>query len=153
VKFALALSKANENGIAIDGVDETEGLMIKAVETVDSNTAAALPDGPTKEPFLALVLWTIEKILDKRGLDARIYCLNRLHEMAPTALDKARLLLLSQCDPSRPDEFMPRRNADWPTIGDATILLQHARNMKVKETKEFVEQLKRNGRYEAVLGK
>jgi hypothetical protein len=73
--------------------------------------------------------------------------------MAPTALDKARLLLLSQCDPNSPNPFVSIEYPKWCVIQKAIEWLKHERNVKVEEAKAFLRQLEENGRYEGLLGK
>jgi hypothetical protein len=151
--FALSLAKAKEECIVIEGLDDTDRIVEKAVETVYWNTFTTLPDDDMKIPFLALILWEIRAFLYEYCIDASIRCSNGLNSIAPTGFDKARLLLLSQCNPVDPDGFVPGPLADWTVVGAAINMLKSEKNGKQKDAKELLEQLKRNGRYRALLGK
>lgn len=74
-----------------------------------------------------------------------MYCWNRLNEIAPSGFDKARFLLLSQCDPRYPDDFRPLPNANWTIIGTAVETLKAERNGKKAEADELFRRLKDRG--------
>jgi hypothetical protein len=145
--FVFDLRKVDENGISIDGVVVNDRQVEKAAETIYWNAVAHLPDDVHKRPFLVCLLWTIQSELYFGGLDASIYCLDRLHEIAPTNFEKARLLLLSQCDPASPDGLVPLRDADWEIIDEAIELLKNEKNGKANDAKELLGRLKAIGQY------
>jgi hypothetical protein len=151
LRFAMGLRDADENGIVIDGVDEREGIVDKAVAVVYCNIIATFPNENKKRAFLVWVLWVIDSTLHMYNIDTAIYCLNLLNEIAPTAFDKARLLILSQCDPDSPDDFVPLPTAHGSTIVQAVLLLQRERNAKMKEAKELLQRLRETGRYSTRL--
>jgi hypothetical protein len=147
IDFANSLDRAKEDGIVIEGIAGKDRILEKAIDTVYSNTAASLPDGDTKKPFLAFVLWQIQLYLGEYSIDSYIYCLNRLHELAATCFDKAKLLLLSQCN----SRFVPLATADKITIRNAVQMLRSEKNGKRAEARGLLRQLKATGRYEAQL--
>jgi hypothetical protein len=83
------------------------------------------------------------------SIDTAIYCFNLLNVIAPTAFDKAKLLILSQCDPSRPDDFVPLPTADWRIIGLGIRILSPEKNGKTKEARELLQKLKDTGLYKS----
>jgi hypothetical protein len=147
LKFAITLRRASPDEIVIDGNDGGDRLVDKAVETVYLNTVATLPDDPTKIPFLAYVLWSLHSWFYLYSIDTAICCLNRLNELAPTAFDKAKLLLLSQCDPHHLDSFIPLEYPDTCAISDALRMLRTEKNGKSKEAKELLGKLKEIRQY------
>jgi hypothetical protein len=151
LKFANALRGASPEEIVIDGMEKSDRLLDKAVATVYSNTVAALPDGPTKAPFLAFVLWELHFLFYLCSIDTAMYCLNQLDELAPTGFDKAKLLLLSQCDCRHVDSFVPLEDRDWGIIRQALLLLQREKNGKSKEANELLGKLKNIGEYKGFL--
>jgi hypothetical protein len=142
------LQRVDKNGISIDGVVVNDRQVEKAVETIYSNAVAHLPDDAHKRPFLVYILWKIQYGLLHDGLDGLIYCLNRLNEIAPTTFEKAQLLLLSQCDPGSPDDFMPLPDADWMTIEKAIDVLKEEKNGRMEDATELLRKLKAAGRPE-----
>jgi hypothetical protein len=78
--------------------------------------------------------------------------LNLLNEMAPTAFDKARLLLLSQCDPCKHDSFIPLESPDRGPIAVAIHMLRTEKNGKAGEANELLRQLKNIEGYREFLG-
>jgi hypothetical protein len=151
--FAIELKHADQNDVFVHGIKEREKVMENAVATFYLKTRRKLPEGNTKEPFLALMLWEFQKWLVFDSIDATIYSLQQLHELAPTCFDKARLLLLSQCDPAFPDEFRLLPKADDLIIGDAVQMLQTEKNGKAKEASQLLERLKDAGGYDEFLRK
>jgi hypothetical protein len=149
--FVNDLAQAKEDCIVLDGVNGRDRLVEKAVEAVYSNTVANFPDGHPKNPFLALALWKIQQGFYLFSINSCIYCLNRLHEMAPTNVDKARLLLLSQCDFGSYGDFIPLPTADWDVIGDAITLLLLEKNGRTHEATELLGKLSDTGRYDEIL--
>jgi hypothetical protein len=85
------------------------------------------------------------------SIDATIYCLNELNKIAPTELDKARLLIVSQCDPDCHEGFLPQPKAYWKVIGYALLMLRREKNGQRKEAMELLDRLKSTGRYTALL--
>jgi hypothetical protein len=152
--FAIFLSDAKAKDIAIDGVEGTDHIVEKAIATVYTNTAASMLDTDAgKKPHLALILWTMHMFMDSARVTAITYSLNRLNALAPTGFEKARLLLISQCHPSRPCGFRPGGDADWYVIGNATLMLETEKNGQKASAKQLLEKLKSTGRYSSVLGK
>jgi hypothetical protein len=149
--FASALSEVSEDGIAIDGIEEKDHIVERAVAVVYSNTVADLQSADAKEPFLALVLWVLHKWLYFICVDAVRYCMNRLHEIAPTGFDKEKLVLLSQCDLHCPGDFKPSPTADWAIIGEMVRKLKHESNGRSADARTLLRTLKDTGRYERLL--
>jgi hypothetical protein len=146
-KFGLFLSGAKEEDIVIDGVNERDRVVDKAVATVYFNTVASLPDDNAKEPVLALILWQTHDWLHLYSIDTVIYCFRLLNIIAATGFDKARLLILSQCDPGRPDDFVPLPTADWSVIGTGIRILRQEKNGKTNEARELLRKLRATGWY------
>jgi hypothetical protein len=152
--FANDLIMAREHGIVVEGFgDSGDRLVETAVEAVYRNTVESFSENYPTNPFLGLTLWEIQKILYSSHINASIYCLNRLIEMAPTAVDKARLLLLSQCDANCYGSFVPLPTADWGVIGDAINLLKYDKNGKREEALKLLDTLRRAGLYGNRFGK
>jgi hypothetical protein len=152
VYFGIDLGQADQGGIVIEGMNETNCVIEKAVEVVYGNTVSDLGLSETTKPFLALVLWVLHDWLSGESIDAMIYCLNRLNEIAPTTFDKARLLFLSQADNLCSDDFGMDATESWGIVHDAIGLLQTERNGRRKEAKELLRKLKNTGRFESSLG-
>jgi hypothetical protein len=150
-EFLEDLLEATEEGILIEGIDEKNPLVDKAVEIVYSNTAAKFADGYSKNPFLALALWKLCNGLDTCSINACLYCLNLLHEMAPTDFEKARLLLLSQCDTSRYGEFILLPKADWDVIDTAIGIFQHQQNGRTGLAADLLGRLRETGQFRELL--
>jgi hypothetical protein len=148
-EFVRNLAEAKERGVRFEGAEGIE----EAIKAVYANTAAAFPDGCSKNPFLAYVLWKLYEGLRGYSFDTRIYFLNRLHEMAPTGWDKARLLILSQCDPCRYGSYILVPNPDVHVIADAIGILKRQKNGRAAEARELLLQLKDAGGYELALGR
>jgi hypothetical protein len=139
--------------VLIDGVRETDRPMEKAAEALYRNTEAYLGDRADKEQFLTLMLWMLYKEVYSTSLGTAIYLLNRLNEIARTGFEKARLLLLSQCDSNCPGEWIPQRRADWKIIEDAMGILRNEQNGKREEADELLDRLDATGRYEPMFEK
>jgi hypothetical protein len=150
-RFGEMLWDAKPGDIEIEGIEGNDRVVEKAVAAVHSNTWAELGDYDTKKPFLVMVLWKLQKWLCGWSIDSAIYCLNRLDEVAPTDFDKARLLLLSQCRPVSPPDFVPRSNADFGLIASAIMMLQAEKNGRRGDACQLLQQLKATGRYEYEL--
>jgi hypothetical protein len=150
-RFAEMLWDAKSGDIEIEGIGGNDRVVEKAVAAVYSNTLADLGDDDTKKPFLVMILWRLQKWLFGWSIDSATYCLNRLDEIAPTDFDKARLLLLSQCRPVSPPDFVPRSNADFALITSAILMLQAENNGRRGDAYQLLEQLKATGRYEYEL--
>jgi hypothetical protein len=148
--FASDLMEADEGGISIDGMDEDDRPMEKAVATVCFNTEASLPDTNAKAPFLALILWVIGERTFRDTVDTVTYCFNLLHGIAPTGFDTAKLLLLSQCDPDHPDDFVPLQTANWSIIFDAVNMLESQKHRKKVEAKALLRQMRESVQYERI---
>jgi hypothetical protein len=148
--FGYFLSDAREDEVVIEGISDRDRLMEKAVATVYFNTVASLPDDNLKDPFLALILWETHHLLSDSSVNGMIYCLNLLNVIAPTAFDKARLLLLSQCDPGCPDDFRRLPTGDWGVIGKAVRILRTERNRKTREARELFEKLMASKSYQSL---
>jgi hypothetical protein len=140
--FAMVLKQANETNIAIDEVQGNDRIVEKAVAVVYCNALTKLPNSPIKEQFLVLTLWRLHVWFLWNCIDAAIYCLNRLNEIAPAAFDKAKLLLMSQCNPLSPGKYLPLPNADATVIQDAVRMLEKEKNQKREDAKELLCQLK-----------
>jgi hypothetical protein len=149
-EFALFLERCNANDIAIDGQYESDRIMEKAIAAVFANAVASLPDDHTKPPFLVMTLWEIRKG-SYSDFSSVMYCFDRIHEIAHTSFDTARLLLLSQCDPGCPDDFVPLPSADREVIDDAIQILAKEKNAKIQEARELLRRLSASGYYESVL--
>jgi hypothetical protein len=142
--FVDDLEEAKEHCIVLEGIDGRDRVVEQAVEIVYSNTVADFGNKYPKNPFLALTLWKIQQRLFLSSVNSSIYCLNRFHEMAPTAFDKARLLLLSQCDPASYGSFVPLPTADWEVINDGLAILK---SDTTDEATGLLQRLKDTGRY------
>jgi hypothetical protein len=145
--FAKSLMKVDEGGIAINGREVSNHPMENAIAAVYCNTKASLPNTRPKAPFLALILWIIGQEASKYTIDTVTYCLDLLQMLAPTGFDTARLLLLSQCDPSRPDDFVLLETADWSVVREAVVMLEAQKHRKAKEAKALLKQLQENEQY------
>jgi hypothetical protein len=126
--------------------------MEKAIAAVFANAVASLPDDHTKPPFLVMTLWEIRR-RSYTDFSSVMYCFDRIHEIAATSFDMATLLLLSQCDPDCPDDFVPLPNADREVIGDSIQILAKEKNAKIQETRDLLRRLSASGYYESVLRK
>jgi hypothetical protein len=126
--------------------------MEKAVETVYCNTVSDLGLSDATRPFFALILWEIQQQLEWASIDTTIYCLNRLHEIAPTGFDKARLLLLSQSDCICRDDYVYGPGENSIVILYATDMLQAERNGQQKEAGKLLRHLRNTGRFIMLLG-
>jgi hypothetical protein len=149
--FADRLADAKENQIVIDGIEGSDHIVEKAIAAVYSNTATALPCDDTRKQHLALMMWEIHKIVYYRDINAVRYCLNRLNDIAPTGFDKARLLLLSQCDPLCPDDFVALPRADWKVIADSLALLRYEKNGNREDAREVLRKLETRDHYRSLL--
>ncbi|MDR0351616.1 MAG: hypothetical protein LBH49_03135 [Puniceicoccales bacterium] len=167
--FAMALTKANENQIVIDG-QSSEGKISDAVKLVLGNTiknlwsdfsgnfdsfdASGFPKD--KKPFLAAVLWVMQGILFLHSIDTSIFCLNLLHRIAESSFEKAELLLLSQCKEEKKGEpgynFTPNEDANWNIIGEAIMMLENEKNGNSQNANGLLIVLKQNKEFSAWLG-
>jgi hypothetical protein len=150
-EFAERLRKAHEDGIVIDGINKGEDVVEQAIATVYSNSLTTLREGDDRSNFSVLFFWELYKTLSEYDVDLWRYCLNQLHEIAPTSVDVARHLLMSQCDPSRPNEFVPLQRPDWGIIESAIGLLQDEKNAKHGERVAILQTLKAHERYAPFL--
>jgi hypothetical protein len=91
--FLRDLKEANESDIEVDGIDGTDRIVEKAVAAVYCNTVTAFANEDHKKPHLVMILWKLQRGLFMFCIDAFIYCLNQLHELAPTDFEKSSLLL------------------------------------------------------------
>jgi hypothetical protein len=154
-EFGIRLAKAGENGIEIEGIEADEGdedIVEKAIETIYSNTMATLPEGNTRKSFGVVFFSSVSLHLSLFDVDSRIYCLNRLHTIAPNSVDVAKYLLLSQCDPSRPNDYVPLPEPKWGKIGWAIRLLLKEKSGETKERMAILRTLKAQRQYNAFLG-
>jgi hypothetical protein len=149
--FVSDLKYSKRRDIVIDGMPGQHRVVEKAVAAVYSNTAADLPDDETHKGFLLLILQKLQALLCRWSMESCVYCLHRAHAIAPTGFDQARLMLLSQCDPACPDEFVPLPNANWDTIESLILMLQKEKNGKAKEANQLLRKLEESGRYESAL--
>jgi hypothetical protein len=146
--FSTALGWATQDRIVIDGIEGKDLIVEKAIEAVYCNTVAAFPESSAKKTFLALAMWKIhEGMLPFGRIDGAIYCLNRLHEIAPTDFEKSKLLVLSQCDAGSPGGLEPLEDADWDIIRNAVTRMREGKNMRREDVREFMQQLKETGKY------
>jgi hypothetical protein len=151
-RFACDLPKANKRGIAIEGIDACERPVEKAVEVMYANTVAYFGDDDRNRPFFVSILWVIRRELGGAGINATIYCWNLLNEIAPTGFDKARFLLLSQCDLTSPDDFVPLTNANAVIVQEAIEMLRKEKNGETEKANALLLRLKAVGRYANQLG-
>jgi hypothetical protein len=151
LNFAEDLERANRMGIVIEGIEGHHRIVEKAVAAVYSNTAASAPDSERHKGFLLLILWQLQSQLFAWSVDSFIYCLRQAHEIAATGFDQARLMLLSQCDPAYPDDFIPLQDANWSAIESIIHILRNKKNGTTKQGNELLLRLKRNGRYKSLL--
>jgi hypothetical protein len=151
LNFAEDLERANRMGIVIEGIEGHHRIVEKAVAAVYSNTAASEPDSERHKGFLLLILWRLQSELFPWSVDSAIYCLRQAHAIAATGFDQARLMLLSQCDPAYPDDFIPLQDATWRIIGSVIHMLRNEKNGETTQAKQLLLRLKRNGRYKSLL--
>jgi hypothetical protein len=151
-EFAIRLRKAYEGGIVIDGIDGGENVVEQAIATVYSNIRATFGEGETGNNFSVLFFWELYMTMSEYDIDSQRYCLNHLHEIAPTSVDVARHLLMSQCDPSHFDDFVPVQKPNWGIVGSAIRLLQNEKNGRNDERVRILQVLKAHGRYASLLG-
>jgi hypothetical protein len=152
--FAIDLKDATEEGIRVEG--DSPNKVEEAVKAVLDNTRKNLPpgvqlDNDSGKPFLAMVLWEIQKWLYGCSIDSAIHCLTALNAIAPNAFEKARLLLLFQCNYH--SDFTPLPTADWSIIGNAVLMLKQEKNGRTADATHLLQTLKDTGRYESLLGK
>jgi hypothetical protein len=140
--FLQDLTDATEDGIVIEGSSSPHKVE-EAVRIVYTNIIASLPAGEARKQFAVLALWEMQKQLYESSIDSAIYCLNELHKIAPTAFEKARLLLCSQCD----QNFIPLATADWKIIGNAIQLLKKEKNGETAAARDLLQTLKDTGSY------
>jgi hypothetical protein len=145
--FATDLIEADEGGIVIDRLDKENYPMQSAIACVYTNTKESLPDTNAKTPFLALILWVIGKRVHYHTIDTVACCFVLLDMIAPTGFEKGRLLLLSQCDADRPDDFVLLPTADWTIVRDAVLVLESQKNRRAKEAKALLQRLQENEEY------
>jgi hypothetical protein len=143
-EFAFDLKEAKEEDIVIDGIEDRDRLIEKAVEAVYSNAVANIPNCDTKRPFLVLTLWELGVSLREWCIDAAIYCFSHLHKIAPTGFDTARLLLLSQCIPGT---FTPLPRAERHLITNVVLMLEQEKNGKRKEANDVLREFHVVSRY------
>jgi hypothetical protein len=149
--FTKSLAEADEEGIRIDGMKGTDRIVERAVAAVYSNTLARFP-ADTNKPFLALLLRELQHRLCELSIDAEIYCLNRLNDIAPTGFDKARLLLLSQCRMDSSGGLMMLPTAELCIIYDALVMLKREKNGKAEEAKDLLSKFKGIEEFNARFG-
>jgi hypothetical protein len=150
-RFLFDLERTEEENIEIEGIEGKDRRVEKAVAAVYANAVATLPESRIKKQFLAMTLWALQSRLAWSNIDCMIYCLNRLNEIAPTAFEKARLLLLSQCHPLYPDEFIQLPTADTRIVSDAIQMLEREKNVNREDANRLLERLKDTGRYDELL--
>jgi hypothetical protein len=78
--------------------------------------------------------------------------LNRLNEIAPSAFDKAKLLLLSQSDRICRDDYELGCMKDCIFTTDAIEMLRTEKNGRINEARELLAHLRKTGRFSYVLG-
>jgi hypothetical protein len=147
VSFGLDLIYADNDSIVVEGMKGKDRLMEKAIESVYCNTVSDIGLSEATKPFLSLVLWEIQDQLQWDNIDAMIYCMNRLNEIAPTAFDKARLLLLSQSDLICRDDFVLTATKTSKFIVRAIDMLEAENNGRWKEAKDLLGKLRNTGRF------
>jgi hypothetical protein len=152
-RFGMRLTNADENGIEIEGIEEDEDIVEKAIETVYSNTVASFPEGDARKSFSVMFLSIMSLQMSLFDIDSRRYCLKLRRAIAPTSVDVARHLLLSQCDPNRPNEYVPLHKPDWGVVAMAIRILQSEKNGRTNERMTLLRILKAQPEYEAFLGK
>jgi hypothetical protein len=103
-------------------------------------------------PLLASMLWELHQSLHFLCINSVPYCLKRLHQMAPTAFEKARLFLLSQCDPDSPGEFKPLPKADDVLLDHAITMLKTEKGGRSAEAKALLSVLKDKPRHGTLSG-
>jgi hypothetical protein len=150
-RFVSDLRCTEEDRIEIEGIEGKDRRVEKAVAAVYANTVATLPESRIKKQFLAMTLWELQSEFAWWNMDCMCYCLNRLNEIAPTAFEKAQLLLLSQCHPLYPDKFIKLPNADQRIIRDAIQILRHEKTVNRDDGNRLLARLKDTGRYDNLL--
>jgi hypothetical protein len=149
--FGTILMAANGKGIKVDGIDGSDHIVKEAVAAVYGNVVARAPNCRIKKQTLALTLWKLQSLFFSHCLDAAIYCLNELNKIAPTAFEKSKLLLSSQCNPIFPDDFIPLPKADWSIIADAVRMLITEPHEETSGAAAFLEELKDTPLYETLV--
>jgi hypothetical protein len=152
VSFAIQLKHAEKDGIVVERMDKSVCTMEKAVEAVYWNTVSDLGLSEATKPFLALVLWEIHDWIHWESIDAMIYCLNGLNEMAPTAFDKAKILLLSQSDYICRDDYVFKWGENSRVVSNAIALLKSEKNGRRKEARALLRKMRNTGRFAGLLG-
>jgi hypothetical protein len=145
--FAVDLEHAKQRHIAIDGMKWHHRIVERAVAAVYANTLADFPDDDVHKGLLLLILWDLQVAFYDWNLGASIYCANRAHEITQIGFDEKRLMFLSQCDPARPDEFVPLPNANPVVMGNVICMMRKEKNGKTKEAERFLRKLEDSGRY------
>jgi hypothetical protein len=149
--FVVSLEHTKEDDIVIEGIEGKDRLVEKAVAAVYANAEAAFPENRMRKPFLVAALWELQMSLSQWSIDAMIFCLNQLDEIAPTTLEKAHLLLLSQCNPVYPDKFIQLPSSNEVIIRDAIRMLQREENTNREGVDALLTRLKDTGEYERLL--
>ncbi len=128
--FCVDLRDAGEDQILVTQEDKV-GYSVRSVLKNTILSLAPLSGGDCSKireedkPFMASVLWEMQKQLYGCSVDNSIYCLNMLNIIANSAFDKALLLLHSQCEG---ENFIPSDTADWDIISDAVLMLKTEKN-------------------------
>jgi hypothetical protein len=150
--FVADLERAKREHIAIDGMKGHHRIVEKAIAAVYNNTVTPFPDDDVHKGQLLLILWSLQAALFRWNIESAIYCLHLALKVAPTGFDRARLMLLSQCDTACSDEFVPLPNADWDVIRTLIVILRREKNGKAREANRLLRKLGDSGRYELAMG-
>ncbi|MDR2735334.1 MAG: hypothetical protein LBB20_00625 [Puniceicoccales bacterium] len=110
---------------------------IKGEELVDK-----FKDSKKDKAFFVSILWTIQSMLIGYSVNSSIYCLNLFHKIAKNSFEKARLLLLSQCDQNSSDEYIPRKDSDREVMKVAINMLKYEKDGYTKDADELLKKLK-----------
>jgi hypothetical protein len=149
--FVNDLYQVTKNGITIEGIDGGDGLIEKAVRTVYSNTVAVFGDSDAGKSHLVLILWTLQDQLSECSINSTLYCLDQLDRIAPTAFDKARLLILSQWDKGCSVESGIVPGNLW-VVSQAVTMLKEEKNGQRERAMKLLNELRETGRFSFVMG-
>lgn len=149
IHFVLNSSYIPEISIADKREEAVRTILRNAFPDVENKVWEALE--LTRKAQLAAVLCTLESVLEDEN--SQIFCKETFKYLEPSQYERAKLLLLSQCNYST--DFIPAEHADWYLINTAICLLQAENNGHKEKACELLEELKKlvNSPYEALLGK
>lgn len=150
--FADALYEAKYDDIEIEsktGRVTSSSRLNDAIDVIINNSFLKAATNEKLKLLYMVFLWSIYKSVFPSNLETQGFCYERMNEIAKTSFEKARLLLLSQCEA---ETVIPFENADWGIIGDAVYMLADEKNGCREQAFELLEKLKKTGKY-PMLGK